>query len=189
MSLARKMARKVKKAWRDGEIKTERNAKRAEVNVKTAYVTQLAYNQAVRVETMQNCQLLFMYAMHKQFKFGRERLIKLRNKMQSEYDAIKAGNVSVDEIENYLSVVEDLECRDSYLHKVEGTEKKIARKVVNELSAAFLMALLDEFNYKKSRLSAAYDCAAFWSKQLQNKAISIEEIEKELTKVMERGCK
>ena len=52
------------------------------------------------------------------------------------------------------------------------------------MSAAFLMALLDEFGFKKRRLSAAYTHCAKLSIRLDEKKITYDEIRSKINKIM-----
>jgi len=109
-SFARARARKQKKAARVGNERGIKQAARVQQSVKGAYVYQLRYDTAVRKEALSNLSAVFMYAMHEKYGFGAGYLERLRNKMQSVFDSIVAGNVSVEEIAQYLHDEVKLDC-------------------------------------------------------------------------------
>ena len=54
------------------------------------------------------------------------------------------------------------------------------------MSAAFLMAMLDEFGYKKKRLGKAYGYCAALSDEIGDKKITYDEINKQMVKIMRK---
>ena len=104
--------------------------------------------------------------------------------MQSVFDSIVAGNVSVEEIAKFLHDEIKLDCGvDTHDPKADH-HRQIEFKAVKEMSAAFLMALLDEFGFKKRRLSAAYTHCAKLSIRLDEKKITYDEIRSKINKIM-----
>jgi hypothetical protein len=55
------------------------------------------------------------------------------------------------------------------------------------MSAAFLMALVDEFGFGKKRLAAAYDYAAELSDMLDNGKVTYQEIERRMEEIAKKG--
>jgi hypothetical protein len=104
--------------------------------------------------------------------------------MQSNFDAITAKNVSVEEIAEYLDNDIGLHCGVDTQDKKATHHRQIEFKAVKEMSAAFLMALLDEFGFKKRRLSAAYTHCAKLSIRLDEKKITYDEIREKMNKIM-----
>ena len=184
MSFARARARKHKKAVGAGVTRAQKQIDRANRGVKQAYVYQLTYDHTVRKMALQNLSAVFLYAMHEKYKFGAGRLARLRDKMQSNFDAITAKNVSVEEIAEYLDNDIGLHCGVDTQDKKATHHRQIEFKAVKEMSAAFLMALLDEFGFKKKRLSAAYTHCAKLSIRLDEKKITYDEIREKMNKIM-----
>lgn len=185
MSLARKRARKEIKAARKGQSRGERQAVRVNRSVKGAYVYQLAFDMATRREALRNLSAVFLYTMHMYYGFGVGRLTRLRTKMQSEFDAIVAKNVTVEEIAAFLQSEVGLECGMAAEPKADH-QRQIEYKAVKEMSAAFLMALMDEFGFKKKRLTDAYIHCAELSDSLHRKEITYDEITMKMERIMER---
>jgi hypothetical protein len=106
--------------------------------------------------------------------------------MQSEFDAIIAKNVSVEEISEYLTNEIGLYCGEGTPND-KSRQRLIEFKAVKEMSAAFLMALLDEFGYKKKRLGDAYMHCADLSVRLDEKKITYDEIREKIKEVFRKG--
>lgn len=185
-SFARARARKEKKAARVGNERGVKQAAKVQRSVKGAYVYQLRYDTAVRKEALSNLSAVFMYAMHEKYGFGAGYLERLRNKMQSVFDSIVAGNVSVEEIAKFLHDEIKLDCGvDTHDPKADH-HRQIEFKAVKEMSAAFLMALLDEFGFKKKRLGDAYIHCAELSDRLSRNEITYPKIRAEIEEVFKR---
>ena len=185
-SFARARARKEKKAARVGNERGIRQAERVQRSVKGAYIYQLRYDKAVRKEALSNLSAVFMYAMHEKYGFGAGYLERLRNKMQSVFDSIVAGNVSVEEIAQYLHDEIKLDCGIDTQDPKADHHRQIEFKAVKEMSAAFLMALLDEFCFKAKRLGDAYMHVCEVSDRLNRKEITYPKIRAKLEEVFKR---
>lgn len=151
MSFARARKRKQEKAMAVGHERGIQQAARVRQSVKGAYVHQMRMEQAWRKMALHNLSACFLYAMHEHYGFGKGRLMKLRDKMQSEFDALVSRNVSIEEITDFLrdDIGVDI---DAATDPRADRERQIEFKAVQEMSAAFFMALLDEFGFKKKTL-------------------------------------
>lgn len=185
-SFARARARKEKKAARVGNERGAKQAVRVQRSVKGAYVYQLRYDTAVRKEALRNLSAVFMYAMHEKYRFGAGYLERLRNKMQSVFDSIVAGNVSVEEIAQYLHDEIKLDCGVDTQDPKADHHRQIEFRAVKEMSAALLMALLDEFGFKAKRLGDAYLHICELSDKINRKEITYAEIRAGLEEVFKR---
>ena len=159
-SFARKRDRKLKKQASAGDKRAIREYKRGRQAVKESMVEQLKRDHKCRVQTLQNLSACFLLAMNRGYKFGVVRLAKLWEKMQSEMDAIVAGYVTVEEIADFLKDEIGLNVGIAESDPNAGHYRQIEFKGVQQMSAAFFMALLDEFNFKKKRLADAYGMVA-----------------------------
>lgn len=186
MGFARARARKAKKDRREDMSRAEKREQRARQGVKNAYVYQMAYDHAVRKTALENLSAVFLYAMHEKYQFGAGRLARLRDKMQSEFDSIIAKNVSVEEISEYLTNEIGLYCGEGNPTD-KSRQRLIEFKAVKEMSAAFLMALLDEFGYKKKRLGDAYMHCANLSVRLDENKITYPEIRAKISEIFQRS--
>ena len=69
------------------------------------------------------------------------------------------------------------------------TQRQIELQAVKEMSCAFFMALIDEFNFGKKRLNDAYEQAADLSDRVKYGKISYDEIRAKVEKIFARGRK
>lgn len=188
MSFAKKLARKQKKSIRIGTKKGEREVRRSQQMVKEAYVYQWRREKKMRKQTLQNLSACFLLAVNERYGFGREKLMRLRDKMQSEFDSLMSGNVSVNEIADFLKNEMKLDL-GLYNAPKADTQRQIEIQAIKEMSCAFFMALLDEFGFKKKRLNDAYTQAADLSDRVKHGKISYEEIRAKVEKIFARGRK
>ena len=101
-SLARARARKEKKARNKGYARGEKVSSSINRNVYRSYVEQLKAEEIHRKEVIANLWIIFQYTMIERYRFGAQRLTRLRNKTWGEFEAIMAGNVNVREIDQFL---------------------------------------------------------------------------------------
>lgn len=188
-SFARARARKEKKAARVGNERGVKQAVRVQRSVTGAYVYQLRYDTAVRKEALRNLSAVFLYAMHEKYGFGAGYLERLRNKMQSHFDCIVSGNVTIEEIAQYLNDEIKLSCGVDVKDPKADHQRQIEFKAVQQMSAAFLMALLDEFGFKAKRLGDAYIYCAELSDRLSRNEITYPKIRAEIEKIFARKKK
>ena len=184
MSFAKKMARKRDLAMRGNEHKAHRIVNRAEHDVKMAYRYQMATDMFVRKTALRNLSAVFLFAMHQYEGFGRSRLERLRDKMQNIFECIIGKYVTLSEIADYLKNDVGLDCGLMTDNPKATHHRKIEFKAVQQMSAAFLMAMLDEFGYKKKRLGKAYGYCAALSDEIGDKKITYDEINEQMVKIM-----
>ena len=152
MSLARARARKLKKQASAGDKRAKREVVRAEQNISLSYAKRYRIEQAYRKEVINNLWLIYRYTMHVKYGFGKDRLNRLRDKTWSEFKAIMSGYVSVPEIDRFLKSDIKFDCGLCTKDPKADRTKQIEDKAIRDLSAAFIMALLDEFDYKGKKL-------------------------------------
>lgn len=187
MGFAKKMQRKLKKKAQKGDKNAIREYNIANAAVRETYAMQLKRDRNCRKEAIHNLTASFLLAMHEGYGFGAGRLKRLQQKMQSEFDAITAKNVSIEEVAEFLRDEIGLDVDIAASDPNAGHYRKIEFKAVQEMSAAFLMAMLDEFNFKKKRLGAAYDYVAALSEKANAGEITYDEITQKVNEVMCRG--
>jgi hypothetical protein len=186
MSLARAMARKRKKAMNVGTEKGCKGGMRILYDVKQSYVKQLRIDEDYRADVIANMWLIYRYTMHKRYGFGKQRLIRFRDKAWSEFESIVAGNVNVREIEQFLRSEINLSCALSSKDPYADHYKQIEDRAIREVSAAVLMALIDEFGFGSRRLETVCHYAFEVSDKIERLEITYKQIRDEMEKVMER---
>ena len=185
-SFARKRNRKIKKQAMTGDEKAVKKYVQAMKSVKQSYVDQYRNDMLCRKQALRNLSGCFLLAMNKGYGFGRDKLLQLRDKMQSEMDAIIDGYVSIEDIAGYLREDIGVDVGIEAKNPDKGHYRQIEFKAVQQMSAAFLMALLDEFSFKKKRLSDAYGWVTSISEEVGNGNITYSEIHAEVDKIMSR---
>ncbi len=153
------------------------------------YAEQLRMDMECRRNAISNLIDIFMLTVHERYGFGRHRILRLRDKMQIEFDAILSGNISVKEIDQFLEDEIDLEAGLSRKYKSAGHYESIEDRVVREVTAAFLMAMLDEFGYKGNALMKTCHHAFRINDKLESGELTYPQIREKLQKVMDRGKK
>ena len=185
-SFARARARKEKKARIKGYARGEKVSSSINRNVYRSYVEQLKAEEIHRKEVIANLWIIFQYTMIERYRFGAQRLTRLRNKTWGEFEAIMAGNVNVREIDQFLRNDVEFSCGLSAVDKNASRWKQIEDQAIREVSAAFLMALLDEFYIKAKGLENICHYAFDLNYKLLAGEISYKDMEKRIIKVMSR---
>lgn len=186
MGFARARARKERKAISKGEQKAQRAIRASRQNVRGAYAYQMRYDKATRTEAIRNLSACFMLAMNEGYGFGRDRLMLLHDKMQDMLDCITGKYVTVEEIAGYLRDDIGMDIGLAAKDPRATHQRQIELKAVKEMSAAFLMALLDGFGFKAKRLGDAYTCVADLSDRVNRKEITYDDIHKRVEKIMSK---
>lgn len=179
-SFAKQMKRKQEKKDNKGVTRSLRRADRADRQVQHAFIRQNVTDTAVRMVTAHDLTIIFFVAAHRCFGFAAKRLKKLAEKMASHMECIQRGFVTVQDIEAILQEEGHMVIEHKGLKKVSHT-RAIKWKVTGEMSAAFLISLLDGWGYKKKRLERVYEEAASIAAQLSDKEITIDDLEELLT--------
>ena len=189
MGATRSLKRKKQKAnpFYKERRRIQREETRAERGLKKAYVNSLLMDMDCRRESLHNLSMLFLFTMHIRYGFGVGRLKRLQAKMQNEMDCIIYKYVTVEEIAAFLrdEIKYDagIEAKDPRANHY----RQIELEVIKEMSAAFLMALVDEFGFRKKRLTGAYDAAAELGDMLDSGKTSFEEITKKMEEIAKKG--
>ena len=186
MSFARARARKEKKARNRGYDLGGKASASIKHNVYRSYVEQLKAEENHRKEVIADLWIIYQYAMIERYKFGAARLTRLREKTWGEFEAIMSGNVNVQEIAQFLRTDMDFSCGLTAIDKKASRWKQIEDKAIREVSAAFLMALLDEFGIKSKGLVNICHYAFDLNNKLMAKELSYKDMEERIVKVMSR---
>jgi hypothetical protein len=188
-SFARARKRKESKAVRKGENNAQKAAKVLHDDMARTYAEQVRADIACRKIAISNVGDIFFLTVHERYGFGRQRILQLRNKMQNEFDCIVGGYVTVREIDAFLKEDIKLDSGLSSKYKNMSHYDVIETKAVKEMTAAFLMAMLDEFGYKGEALAKTCHHAFQINDRLAREELTYSEIRQRLQKVMDRGKK
>ena len=188
-SFARSRKRKENKAINKGYNKAKKAANAARKDIARTYAEQIRDDILCRKNAISNLTAIFMLTVHERYGFGRGRILRLRDKMQSEFDAIISGNVNVKEIDQFLMDEVKLEAGLCKKCKFDNHYEAIEGRAVREMTAAFLMAMLDEFGYKGNAMMKTCHHAFRINDKLESGELTYPQIREKLQKVMYRGRK
>lgn len=136
------------------------------------------HNTALAMETIKGVSLILFTAAREVFGFGEKRLSRLFMRVRNQAECRRKKYVELDEIKQVLLDEAGVDLRGCTEHDDE--EGKIMEAVVDELSATFLISLMDEFGYKQKPLSRFYTRAVEISKAVKNKEILMDDMEANL---------
>lgn len=187
MSLARARARKLKKQAKTGDKLSKNGLARADRAIGLSYVQQYRLEEKYRKDVIADLWLIYQYVMHERYGFGKERLIRMRNKTWNEFESIMQGYISIPEIDKFFKEEIDFDCGLCKIDPKADRQKKIEDKAIRDLSAAFLMAILDEFNFKAKRLVKVCHYTFEINDKILSGEITYDEIRAVLNKAMKRG--
>lgn len=183
MSFAKKLARKRQKMGEKkiaGETKARNSAAR---DTRHAFIRQNVTDSYVRLEAIQNVTTMFMAASRETFKFGRQRLERLLDRMKSYFECIRGGYVTMPEICQILRDEAHMDIRDERPKAMDHV-KSIQYNVIDEMSAAFLLSIMDVYGYKATLMNRVYRAAADISVKLDKRIMGIKDVEAIVAEVM-----
>lgn len=105
--------------------------------------------------------ILFDVSVHRAFGWGAKTRKRLHAKMARHLLCLKSRLVTTPDIEQILRDEAGLDLDKCHI-KAEpwDHDRRLQYSATDDMSAIFLLSLMDEFGYKKIRLSRAYDTAA-----------------------------
>lgn len=186
---ARKKSRSLKDKAHKGERRNQRAAKRAEQNIRLTDAQRLLAERGYRMSIIEDTWLIFRYVMHEKYRFGRSKIVRLREKTYNEFESIIKGYVTVKEIDKFLIEEMDFSCGLSADKKAKTKEEEIEDRAIVEVTGATLMALIDEFGFKGKKLENFCRAAFAANDKLKTGEITYKEMRTKMNKVMTRGIK
>ena len=160
-SITRKLARKSTKAFTHDSNKATAKTAKARQSVCHATAQQIIRDHGVVSEAYDNLMILFDVAVHRCFGWGEKMRGRLHAKMARHLLCLKGRMVTTADIERILRDEAGLDLDKCHI-KAEpwDHDRRLQYSATDDMSAIFLLSLMDEFGYKKVRLSRAYDTAA-----------------------------
>ena len=176
-SIARKLARKTMKA---AEQKTA-VATRARRSVQHATTKQIIRDHGVVSEAYDNLMILFDVAVHRAFGWGKKMRTRLHAKMAVHLLCLRGRMVTTGDIEKILRDEAGLDLDKCHIKAAAwDRDRKLQYSATDEMSAIFLLSIMDEFGYKKIRLSRVYNVAADIAHQVKTGATEWTALKREL---------
>lgn len=185
MSLARTMKRKLEKQAATGDLRAAKSYLKAKKSVRHATTREIVEQTIVRRQAVAEIMMTMVVAVHRTFGWGMDRILRLRKKMRIEADCLKGKYVKLEEIEGII----EREMKWRFDIKKNPDTWKLRQeteyKATRFMSAVFIIALHDEFGYKRAR--RAYDeLTAIW-KAIHDGELSIADIWAEHDRIGKRA--
>ena len=176
-SIARKLARKTMKA---AEQKTA-VATRARRSVQHATTKQIIRDHGVVSEAYDNLMILFDVAVHRAFGWGKKMRTRLHAKMAVHLLCLRGRMVTTGDIEKILRDEAGLDLDKCHIKAAAwDRDRKLQYSATDDMSAIFLLSIMDEFGYKKVRLARAYETAADIAHEIRTGAVQWADVRHEL---------
>ena len=176
-SIARKLARKTMKAAEQKKAV----ATRARRSVQHATTKQIIKDHGVVSEAYDNLMILFDVSVHRCFGWGEKTRKRLHAKMARHLLCLKGRMVTTPDIEKILRDEAGLDLDKCHI-KAEpwDHDRKLQYSATDDMSAIFLLSIMDEFGYKKVRLARAYETAADIAHEIRTGAVQWADVRHEL---------
>lgn len=161
MSFAKKMARKRAKELKKTAFAAAGRSGRAEKKVRHLTPREIIEDRKTVTEAYDTLTVIFDVAVHRKWGWGKERRARLHKKMAIHLRCLSAGTVKTSDIERIIKTETGLELDKRHLYaEWWDHEREIQYRCVDDMSAIFMIALMDEFGYKGKALDSVYDVAA-----------------------------
>ena len=161
MSFAKKMARKRAKELKKDGIAAAGRSGRPERKTRHLTPREIIEDRKIVTEAYDTLTVIFDVAVHRKWGWGKERRARLHKKMAIHLRCLSAGAVKTSDIERIIKAETGLELDKRRLHaEWWDHEREIQYRCVDDMSAIFMIALMDEFGYKGKALDSVYDVAA-----------------------------
>lgn len=155
--MARKRAKELKK---DGIAATKRSG-RIEKKVRHLTPREIVKDRKTVTEAYDTLTVIFDVAVHRKWGWGKERRARLHKKMARHLLCLKDRIVKTSDIERIIKKEAGLELDKKHLYaEWWDHQREIQYRCVDDMSAIFMIALMDEFGYKGKALDSVYDVAA-----------------------------
>lgn len=167
-SIARKLARKtMKMAASEKAVAT-----RAHKSIQHATTKQIIRDHSVVSEAYDNLMILFDVSVHRCFGWGEKMRGRLHVKMARHLLCLKSRMVTTPDIERILIDEAGLDLDKCHMQADKwDRQRRLQYSAIDDMSAIFLLSLMDEFGYKKVRLSRVYNVAADMAHEISTGAV------------------
>ena len=176
-SIARKLARKtMKMAASEKAVAT-----RAHKSIQHATTKQIIRDHGVVSEAYDNLMTIFDAAVHRCFGWGKKMRTRLHAKMARHLLCLKSRMVTTPDIEKILRDEVGLDLDKCHIKAAAwDRDRKLQYSATDDMSAIFLLSIMDEFGYKKVRLARAYETAADIAHEIRTGAVQWADVWHEL---------
>lgn len=181
MSFAKKMARKRAKELKKDGIAAAGRSGRVEKKVRHLTPREIVEDHKTVTEAYDTLIVVLDVAVHRKWGWGKERRARLHKKMAIHLLCLKDRTVKTSDIEHIIKKETGLELDKKHLHaEWWDHEREIQYRCVDDMSAIFMIALMDEFGYKGKALGDVYDIAATIAHELKTGEKTVADLRAEL---------
>ena len=181
MSFAKKMARKRAKELKKDGIAAAGRSGRVEKKVRHLTPREIVEDHKTVTEAYDTLTVVLDVAVHRKWGWGKERRARLHKKMAIHLLCLKDRTVKTSDIEHIIKRETGLELDKKHLHaEWWDHEREIQYRCVDDMSAIFMIALMDEFGYKGKALGDVYDIAATIAHELKTGEKTVADLRAEL---------
>jgi hypothetical protein len=175
MGWAKKIAKRKSDRTTSAVHKVERMKEKVAQDVHISYLEQNIRDTRQYMKTVEILANVFTACAREKFKFGDVKVQRLLDKVNSQMDCIKLGYVTSAEIRETLrqEIQLDLEPAEQKEHT---RAKDISARAVADITASFMLALLDGFGFKKLRLSRWHTMAARMVHAIEINRLSVNQV-------------
>lgn len=180
-SFAKKMARKRAKELEKDGIAAAKRSGRVEKKVRHLTPQEIVEDRKTVTEAYDTLTVVLDVAVHRKWGWGKERRARLHKKMAIHLLCLKDRTVKTSDIEHIIKRETGLELDKKHLHaEWWDHEREIQYRCVDDMSAIFMIALMDEFGYKGKALGDVYDIAATIAHELKTGEKTVADLRAEL---------
>ena len=180
-SFAKKMARKRAKELKKDGIAAAGRSGRVEKKVRHLTPREIVEDHKTVTEAYDTLTVVLDVAVHRKWGWGKERRARLHKKMAIHLLCLKDRTVKTSDIEHIIKRETGLELDKKHLHaEWWDHEREIQYRCVDDMSAIFMIALMDEFGYKGKALGDVYDIAATIAHELKTGEKTVADLRAEL---------
>ena len=179
MSFAKKMARKRAKELKKDGIAAAGRSGRVEKKVRHLTPREIVEDHKTVTEAYDTLTVVLDVAVHRKWGWGKERRARLHKKMAIHLLCLKDRTVKTSDIEHIIKKETRLDKK--HLHaEWWDHEREIQYRCVDDMSAIFMIALMDEFGYKGKALDSVYDVAAEIAHEIKTGKKTVADLRAEL---------
>ena len=180
-SFARKARRKNLKTFKRDVDYSSSVGTKAKAAVRHATTEQIIRDHGVVSETYDNLMTIFDAAVHRCFGWGKKMRTRLHAKMARHLLCLKSRMVTTPDIERMLRDEAGLDLDKCHIQADKwDRQRRLQYSATDDMSAIFLLSLMDEFGYKKVRLSRVYNVAADIAHNIRIGAVQWADVRHEL---------
>ena len=176
MRMARAMRRKAEKSAAIGDLRAVREYKRAKKAVCYATTKEIVTAKLIQRKAAAKIMATIIIAMHRQFGWGEDRLMRLHHKMRVQLECLQGKYVTIEEMEG---IIRDELKWVFQIAKESNTWElpyRVEYRAIRTMSATLIVSLRDEFGFGYKRARRGYEeLRSIW-KDIHDGKMSLEDM-------------